>query len=286
MSGRNRCGQRVKTWWQARLEVWEPRVREWKDRFDALAGKYPRTNRIVVYAIAADTLDMCLVLAAQALLLMVPMLIVFATVLPRTLRGHAVGTVNELFGTHGASAAQVSSVFAGNGASRASFGVVGLLLALASATSLTRRLQRIFERLWKLPPGTMWASAHRWLLWLLAWVGSLLVQGYLRSSGGGLAVLGWTLSAVFAVGLWWWTPHLLMLGRIGWRALLPTALVLGLGATVLEIATRLLLPAVLNNSVHEYGPTGMVLTFMSWLVAISGVVVIGAGIGRVLGAPE
>jgi membrane protein len=111
-------------------------------------------------------------------------------------------------------------------------------------------------------------------------------EGSLRAGGGAWAALGWTLSAVFAIGLWWWTPHLLMLGRISWRALLPTALILGTGSTLLEILTRLLLPTVLDQSVHEYGPMGMVLTFMSWLVAVCGVIVIGAGVGRILGAPE
>ena len=281
----SRLSDWAKGWWEARLETWEPRVQLWQDRFEALAPKYPRTNRIVSYSMAADTLDACLVLAAQALLL-VPMLLAVAAFVPHALRKRTMSTVNEILGAHGDAATEINALFSGSGAAHASFGVVGVIFALASATSLTRRIQRIFERLWDVAPGRIWSSAHRWMLWLLTWLASLIIQGSLRASGGALAVLGWTLSAVFAVGLWWWTPHLLMLGRIGWRRLLPTALIVGIGTTLLQGLTRVALPTILNQSVHEYGPTGMVLTFMSWLVAISGVVVIGAGIGRILGAPE
>ena len=97
-----------------------------------------------------------------------------------------------------------------------------------------------------------------------------------------MAVLGWAASALLAVLLWWWTPHLLLLGRISWRRLLPTALLIGGGSTAVNGLSRLVMPTAFDRSVHEYGPLGAVLTFMSWMVVLTGVVVMGAGLGRII----
>jgi membrane protein len=98
-------------------------------------------------------------------------------------------------------------------------------------------------------------------------------------------VAGWTASAVMSVGLWWWTPHLLLLSRVGWRRLLPTALLTGLGQTVVGLGSRAVMPTITGRSVAEYGPFGVVLSMMSWLLVVAGVIVIGAGVGRVLVEP-
>jgi membrane protein len=86
---------------------------------------------------------------------------------------------------------------------------------------------------------------------------------------------------VTAVALWWRTPHLLLLGRIGWRRLLPTAVITGVASTLLGIGSELFLPYATRRSVAEYGPFGVVLTLMSRLLVSAGVIVIGGAVGRI-----
>jgi membrane protein len=93
-------------------------------------------------------------------------------------------------------------------------------------------------------------------------------------------VTGLVLSLLSATLLWWWSQHLLLGGRIGWRSLLPGALLAGTGTVLLSRAARLLVPTAMERSLDEFGPLGPVFTFLSWLIAVFLVAVSGLAAGE------
>ncbi|NUP47952.1 MAG: ribonuclease BN [Catenulispora sp.] len=247
-----------------------------------LAERHPKPAEIIRFALAPDTIDRCFAVAAQIFITAIPMAIAVSAFLPSALRDRVRRSVSDQLGIEGAASQAVSAFFDGEDSLRDAIGVIGLLVALISATSLTRRLQRIYEHQWRLPPGRMASSAGRWALWIVVWVAVLAAQGPVRSGRGALLVVGWAASATMSVLLWWWTPHLLLLRRVGWRALAPTALLTGLGQAAVGLGSRAVMPTVTGRSVSEYGPFGLVLSLMTWLLVVAGVIVIGAGAGRIL----
>ncbi|MEY9860550.1 membrane protein [Catenulispora sp. GAS73] len=271
-------------------------ARRLRQRFARLAGavqehrselqtRHPKLAEIIRVALAPETIDRCFAVAAQIFITAVPITLAVLAFLPEALRDRVRESLSSQLGIEGSAAQAVHAFFDGQDSLRDAIGVVGLVLALASATSLTRRLQRLYERSWSLPPGRMRASVLRWIAWVLVWVAVLSAQGPLRAGVGWWRFLGWSASAAMSVGLWWWTPRLLLLRRVGWRQLLPTALLTGLAQTAIGIGSRFVMPRVTGRSVSEYGPFGLVLSLMSWLLVVAGAIVIGAGIGRVLAAP-
>lgn len=49
----------------------------------------------------------------------------------------------------------------------------------------------------------------------------------------------WAIGFVFRVGVWWWTPHIMLRGELRWRPLLPTAIVTGAGMWLYTLAANL-----------------------------------------------
>jgi membrane protein len=58
--------------------------------------------------------------------------------------------------------------------------------------------------------------------------------------------------------LWWWSQHLLLGGRIGWRSLLPGALFASTGTVVLSWAAGVFVPMAMERSLREFCPLGPV----------------------------
>lgn len=247
-----------------------------------LEEQSPKLAEVLRVALAPETIDRCFAVAAQIFITAVPMALAVLAFLPHQLRDRVKESLSAQLGIEGSAAQSMNAFFNGQDELRDAIGVVGLVLAVASATSLTRRLQRVYERSWMLSPGRMKSSAVRWLAWVLVWIAVLSAQGPLRAGSGWWRFWGWTASAAMSVALWWWTPHLLLLRRVGWRTLLPTALLTGLAQTAIGIGSRFVMPRVTGRSVAEYGPFGLVLSLMSWLLVVAGAIVLGAGIGRVL----
>ncbi|MDD7942486.1 hypothetical protein PHK61_29135 [Actinomycetospora lutea] len=80
----------------------------------------------------------------------------------------------------------------------------------------------------------------------------------------------------------WWTQHFLLSGRIAWRPLLPGAVTIALGLVALGVGAGLLLSTSITTQHDEYGPIGVVFMMLSWLIALSIVLLGGALLGAAL----
>ncbi|MGW2491893.1 ribonuclease BN [Streptomyces sp. NPDC001606] len=243
-------------------------------------GRVVDVGRLLPVLSAVNVVEGAMRLAAQSFLAVLPLLMTVAAFAPRGVQDLMVDSLSAILGVRGDTLAEVRHTFEATGTPRQTVGALGVLLALLSATAFTRALQAVCERCWSLPRAPVGAAAWRWIVWLVVWIGVLLFQAPLRSGFGTGVVVGLVLSMLSSVLMWWWAQHLLLGGRIGWRELVPGALLAGLGAVALSRFGALLMPTAMQRSLQEFGPLGPVFTFLSWLIAFFVVTVSGLVIGR------
>ncbi|MEU6769892.1 YhjD/YihY/BrkB family envelope integrity protein [Streptomyces sp. NPDC046759] len=222
-------------------------------------------------------------LAAQCFLTAVPLLFVFAAYAPPAVRHQLIDSVTTVFGLTGPARSELEQVFRPtSGELQQTTGVVGGLMVLLSATAVSRALQRLCRRAWEIPRSGTRIAPWRWLAWLVLWLAALLLQGPLHQGFGAGAWLGVPLVFVSEVVLWWWTQHLLLGGRVGWKPLLPGALVTAVVLTALAVTARLYMPRALNNALADYGPVGSVFVLLSWLIVVCVAASVSVSAGAVL----
>lgn len=251
------------------------RLDAWRDRLDLL----PPVQALFAEWRRVEVIDRALAIGAQGLLAVLPLLVIVVAFLPDAAAhgmslqlGHTVGLEDP------ALRPMTDVVDDANGVS-ANAGLLGVVVALVSATSFSRALQRmyakVFELDWERRPGRILASS----VWLLAWLGFL----------AGLGIVATTTSLPFAVYLagalvlnvffWWWTLHTLLLGDRAWSDLLPTALLTTAALGLLVQGSGVVMPLYARSLAQQFGPFGLVLAIASWMVAAAGVIVVSAVIG-------
>lgn len=258
----------------------------------------PFPRRLAAQLLHVHVLDTATRLAAQTFLTAIPVLFVLAAFMPDQVRSSVSDSLRTVLGLQGAPLDEIKDALHPRGDSSVTdtFGGIGILVTLLSATTCSRILQRLCERSWHLPHLAGRLAAWRWLAWLLVWLTALILQGQIRSGFGAGSGLGVVLYVITATLLWWWTQHLLLGGRVPWFPLLPGAALTGGALTVLAWVSRLYVPRSLNRSVTQFGPLGLVFTLLSWLIVVFTAVTLGIGIGyvlagqgrlaRLLGTPE
>ncbi len=265
--------------------MWSPRARlagareryvRARERVDASAAARLQ-RRVVELAL----MNQALILSALALMLFVPALITLAAALPLggsaglasglarrvDLSPTATGYLQQLL----PSAQTVRAATTGGGA----------FLSLLFAYSWPATLKRGYETIWDLPSrgrGDLW----RPLVWLVAFFAAVVAAtaiGELGSGVGGLigtAVLGLPVAVAWA----WWSQHLLLGGRVTWRALRPGAVALALALTGLRLFLHFYLSRSIESQYRSYGPIGVVFVLQSWLIAFSVVMLAAPLLGR------
>lgn len=246
-----------------------------------LLGSVPGLQRLVDDLARVELIDRCMVIAAQALLALVPLVIALVAYLPPDVTAAFLARLEVVTGsaTTTANAVRVPGT---SDEVRSETGVVALALTLLSAVSFGRAMQRTFERVWGVRHIGGFVGARRNLLWLLGWLlaleGTALVASWVRE----VQVLRLCVQLLGAVLVWWWTPYVLLQGRVTWARLLPGAVVTGVVLVVYVVGSGLIMPRYAEVSAAQLGSLGLVLTGMSWLIGFAFVVVLGAVVGRVL----
>lgn len=198
----------------------------------------------------------------------------------------------DRFRLSGSNAEMVRTLFAEPTTTKEAVSWLSVLLLTGSALSFTRALQRCFELSWRLPMrsyrGTL--DGLKWLLSLVLWVTALAsAREWLVDQTGPFVALVIALTGGFV--LWVWTPFVLLGGRVAWRKLVPTAILTSLSMTALNIGSIVYMPDAISSAADRYGPIGIAISLLSWLVAAGFVLVACAAVGAVLGgerdrAPE
>jgi membrane protein len=235
----------------------------------------------VARALEIHLTDRMMALAAQAFLALMPLVLVLAAEAPEGISNGMIDAIRTRLGLRGT--AQEVQGIAGGG-SDAGVTALGFVIVLLSATSFSRALQRVYERCWRLAPGGLrsWWRPLAWIVSLVAYFVLLGLTFKITHGGAPLTVLRATLAAAGALAMWWWTPFVLLTGRVHWRALVPTALATATVTLALGVASSRYVPRVLSTNERRYGTIGVAFAIESWLVALFALVLAATVLGVVL----
>ncbi|NUR92349.1 MAG: ribonuclease BN [Nonomuraea sp.] len=216
------------------------------------------------------------ILAAHLFLSVFPLLIIISVIAPEAARGVA-AVMRQRLGLTGASASTMRDLVHSSPGDHGAITIIGALMALVSATSFTRALQRLYERSWQVPALGLkgsWRGAI-WLVGFLAYLEIIVLSGRL-TQGSPLQGIG---TLVWLALLWWWTPYLLLGGRVRWRSLVPTAVLSAVALAVLGLVSARYMPYALTTNERKYGTLGVVFALESWLAVVCGALVFSAVLG-------
>jgi membrane protein len=225
------------------------------------------------------------VLAAQAFMALFPLLIAVTAIAPPRVGQTLSAVAHNRLGLTGNTGADVQRLVATRADLRGGLSVLGALVVLASATSFTRALQRIYENAWQLPRLGLRGS-FRGVAWLLGLVVYFVVIGLAfrltASPAPAVSLLRLVLVGSTGFGLWWMTPFLLLCGRVRARALLLTGALTTAGLIAAAGVSTKVLPGVIRSNERQFGTIGVVFAIQSWLVALGGLIVAAAILGALL----
>jgi membrane protein len=244
----------------------------------------PRLGALIERLRVIAPMQTGVVLGAQAFLALFPLLIALIAVLPQNVGAAALSTLRARLGIRGDTDEALTDLFTARSELHSGYTALGIVIVLASATAFTRALQRLYENSWQLPRLGLRGTA-RGLLWLVGMLIYLAVLGSALRLTSGLPIddlLRTVLSAAGAFLLWWWTPFLLLSGRVRARALLPTAALTGLAMVVLGWVSQAIMPRTIISNERQFGTIGVVFAIESWLVVVACVIVGTAVVGAVV----
>jgi membrane protein len=124
-----------------------------------------------------------------------------------------------------------------------------ILAGIAAAGAIQHLHQRVFEKEPRRPRDTL--RAVIWLALVVGWsfLGGVVGAAFYSSA----PILWWLVNIPAFIGFWWLAMWFLLAGRVGWRRLLPCAVVTG--------------------------AIGVVFALMSFFIAIGVVITLGAAVG-------
>jgi uncharacterized BrkB/YihY/UPF0761 family membrane protein len=224
--------------------------------------------------IALQGFDRAVVLASQALTALIPLLLLVSAAAPA---GHGDGVSGALitrFHLEGDAAASVQQLFAHSGSG--AVGVFSAFLLLLSGVSLTRRMQRMYQEAWRLPPAPGVRRALHALLGLTALVLGIAVLYVARALTESLAIGGVLLVPVSVLAgslVWVSVPWLLLDRRVAWRRLVPTGVLTATGTALYGVASIVYIPRLVETYSRRYGLFGVTLALIGWLLCITVVIV-------------
>jgi membrane protein len=166
------------------------------------------------------------------------------------------------------------------------FGVIGVLVVLISATSLSRALTRAYDTIWqhgptRLPPRAAW----RWLAAVTVLALAVVLSHKLVTLVRQVPPPGvWELVAltVLTTSLACYVPWMLMAGRVPARLLLPGALLFGLLMVVTRPIAERYLTTSIAVSAERFGAIGVAFTSLTYLYCLAWVLLATAVLGRVI----
>lgn len=216
--------------------------------------------------------------AALGFLTLVPLLIIVSSGDPQQGRGFA-QWLGEGLGVSTASREQVEELFTGPGQALRTTTAFGIAALAAFGLTFAAAVQAGYEKVWGLPP-THWRARWRHVVWLGVLTGYLFLSATTTLRREPLA--GGAVASLSAVLFLWWSQHMLLGGRIRWRALFPGAVATVMGLLGLRVFSRLVFSPLIASNAVTYGAIGTVLVIQTWLVGVGVVVFGGALIGRLV----
>ena len=150
--------------------------------------------------------------------------------------------------------------------------IVGAAVVVLGAVGLASTLQVWYQRVYDQPPARKLTRqlANRFL-WLAGLLGYLTIQDFSfihLKQVGGARVPVYLATFILAVAFYWWTTHVLLLGRLAWGRLFPAAVATAMCVTGLGVFSDLVFSTQIVSSDTDYGSIGVVMVLLSYLIGL------------------
>ena len=272
------------------------RVRDWAQGGSTQAGRartwaaglmarIPVFGRLVSELVRVELIDRSLAIGAQALLAVLPLLVVVAAFAPPSFGSDVLAQIRDAMGLGTDVVGPLEELVLPDEEVREETGFIGLLITLVSATSFSRALQRSYAKVWDLTGVRRSGAVRSSVIWLLGWLvylDGVVLLGELLEDVPGDPAPSLVVLLTLQLLVWWWGARVLLLWRVPWSALLPTAMCTVAGMVLLTAGSDLVMPRYAEISVEQFGTFGLVLAAASWLVAFGFVVIVTSVLGRVV----
>jgi membrane protein len=214
-----------------------------------------------------ELLDRSFVLAAQAFVALLPLVIVVVSAFVTDSAEVIANSLGNRFGLDDVARTALRALFEHPGAAAISW--LAIVISVLSAFSLSRRLARAYAVIFDVTPLPRRKSWHG-LVWIALQVVLLIVASLLRElregSGLGLAVVA--LTAIFAL---WFVADVaglrLLVPSAPLRMVAASAVASSLGRAGLAIWAFIYMPRSLSQQAEQYGPIGVTFAIFTYLLA-------------------
>lgn len=163
--------------------------------------------------------------------------------------------------------------------SRRAASIIGVVGLLWSGLGLVAAFQYAINAVWQVT-GRGWKDKLQGLMWLagatLLFLTSFATSTIIRWLPGFLAPLTTLAGLSVNFGLWLWTFKVLATRDVGWKALVPGAVVGALGFEVLKAVGAFYVPGAVSSASALYGTLGVVFATLAWLLFFGRLVVYAA----------
>jgi membrane protein len=229
---------------------------------------------------AVDFMNSSLQFAALAVLCLFPFLVTVSA----EWGGDARHALIARLGLNKQAAQDLNQLMSSGGHAASDLSIFGGLLVVLGALGIASTLQLWYQRVYDQPPAHKWTRqlADR-LLWLVGLVIYLVAQDFAWTRVEKVdtgRVLFYVVTFGLALVFYWWTPHVLLLGRVPWRRLFPTGVATAVCITGLGAFSALLFSAQIVSSSRDYGTIGVVMILLSYLIGFGVCLHLGAVLGR------
>jgi membrane protein len=186
--------------------------------------------------------------------------------------------VREL-GLEGDSARAITTAIETARDSRRVASIIGVVGLLWSGLGLVAAFQYAINAAWQVT-GRGWKDKLRGLMWLggatLLFLTSFATSTVIRWLPGFLAPLTTLAGLSVNFALWLWTFRILATRDVGWKALVPGAVVGALGFEALKAVGAFYVPGAVSSASALYGTLGVVFATLAWLLFFGRLVVYAA----------
>jgi len=230
--------------------------------------------------VAIQGIDRAMALGAQAYTALIPLLIVYVSLLPRGDNEDFADVMIKEFELRGATAASFKRAFAPAGEVESSVTALGVTLLIVSALSFTRGMQRLYEGVFDLAKLGI-RNTPRAILWLLVITAFVALRPLVMD----VIPDGWMhAAAALSVStlLWLITPYLLLGRRVTWQRLLPGAVLTAIGMAGVGVWAVIWMPHTLATSAQQFGVIGIGFALLTYLVVVGSVVVVATTGGALI----
>jgi membrane protein len=241
-------------------------------------------GRILGRLIEVNFLDRTVILAAQAFSAILPLIMVVNIVSPHPGGDSPAAALARRLGLGPRDVSSLQSTIAPPPSARASIGVLGVILALLTATSFARALQRSYQLAWRLPPAGLRAAWRplALVIGLAVYVELLFLFGRLVRGIPARSLLEDLVTFVGAWAVWTGAGSVLLAGRVRPRLLAVGGLLTAVGFAILRRLAAVYLPDLVATNQQQFGLLGVAFTLFSWLSACAFVIVVATVVGAVL----